>query len=508
MTELRRHYDVVVIGSGFGGAVAASTLSEAGASVLVVERGPWRDTEPVREAGVTSRSPLPYGKHFYRQLIHRIASGWTKGLVLNGQGLFDLHFGRDLSIVCSNSVGGGSHVYSAMNTRPRHPGYWNGHTDGIDAATMEPHYDWMLDKMGARRPSPADRIPNATCSRFADSKHFIADNSIAQPAMSSRMEGRSEDYRDNSYLGSPNGAKATLDRVLLLPAMKQGLTIADRHECMSLWQKPKAGFRLELMNHRQQRRRYVQADRVVLAAGTLNTVRLLFRSRSLGGLQGMPALGRGIGGNGDTPAYWALNTPGADYTTGTPCHGRFALRDGRSGGALPGPYLTSFGLNGIDTLPLPKRLKRRLRQDLILVSMGTDNADGIMTWKHDRLVCRYLRQNSPVLDEINLQLQEVARRSGRPVWFSSRFPLTVHPLGGARLGASAQDGVVDHNGEVYGNRGLFIADAATLPSAPGTPPSMTISAWSRHVALRLIDPAMPIRTSRQPWKNIRHEETL
>jgi cholesterol oxidase len=54
--------------------------------------------------------------------------------------------------------------------------------------------------------------------------------------------------------------------------------------------------------------------------------------------------------------------------------------------------------------------------------------------------------------------------------------------GGARLGANAQQGVVDHRGEVHGNRGLYIADASVLPAAPGGPPAVAIAAWAHHVA--------------------------
>ena len=60
------HHSTIVIGSGFGGAVAASTLTEAGESVLLLERGPWRDTDPVRKAGIPHRRPLPAGRHLWR----------------------------------------------------------------------------------------------------------------------------------------------------------------------------------------------------------------------------------------------------------------------------------------------------------------------------------------------------------------------------------------------------------------------------------------------------------
>jgi cholesterol oxidase len=63
-----------------------------------------------------------------------------------------------------------------------------------------------------------------------------------------------------------------------------------------------------------------------------------------------------------------------------------------------------------------------------------------------------------------------------------RKPLTPHMSGGARLGANAEHGVVDHRGEIHGNPGLYVADAAALPAAPGGPPSVAIASWAHHVA--------------------------
>ena len=121
------HHSTIVIGSGFGGAVAASTLTEAGESVLLLERGPWRDTDPVRKAGIPHRRPLPAGRHLWSGLLHRFGQRWLpgKGLKLSRHGLFDIYLGRDMTVVASNGVGGGSHVYSAMNTRPEQPDYWD-----------------------------------------------------------------------------------------------------------------------------------------------------------------------------------------------------------------------------------------------------------------------------------------------------------------------------------------------------------------------------------------------
>ena len=66
-------------------------------------------------------------------------------------------------------------------------------------------------------------------------------------------------------------------------------------------------------------------------------------------------------------------------------------------------------------------------------------------------------------------------------------PITMHQWGGACVGRDPDHGVVDHNGEVYGNPGLFVADGSALPAAVGGPPSLTIAAWAHHVAERLAE---------------------
>ena len=73
-------------------------------------------------------------------------------------------------------------------------------------------------------------------------------------------------------------------------------------------------------------------------------------------------------------------------------------------------------------------------------------------------------------------------------WTWLKNLITPHPLGGANIGRTSADGVVDHRGEVFGYKNLFVADGAIVPEALGLNPSKTIAALAeRNVALLVAD---------------------
>lgn len=493
--------EVIVIGSGFGGSVVAARIAEAGFKVTVLERGPWRDTVPVRSMGIEKRSPLPRGRHLYGRLLRAVGGNRIPGggrVKLSKHGLFELFFAKGCSIACSSGVGGGSHVYSAINVKPLAENYWEGHTDDISDASMSRHYTAVLNRMGSVTPMADHRIPNTSVVRFKDSEAIEPATPPPDPRIGyllpddpdnpqkitdeNGIERYEVDYQsgEDGFLGSPTGSKTTLDCVYLAPAMKQGLTVRDLAEVTTITSEG-SGYRVAFIDHHTGRESSLAAPNVIVAAGTLNTLRILLRSRETGGLSGMPKLGERFGTNGDYFGYWDYNNKDVDQTIGLPTTGGVKLK-----GDDTSPLIGGGGLPAVDSYPLPKWLKARMKRAYMIAGLGEDKMTGRATFKKGRLHIEYDPDQSPIFARLRSTFAEISRKTGYKI-YAPKTPITVHPTGGASLGRSIEEGVVDSNGEVFDHPGLYVTDAAALPRAPGGPPSMTIAAWSNHVATRFIE---------------------
>ncbi len=503
-TDDQAQADVIVIGSGFAGTFAAEPLICAGLKVTMLERGPWRDTVPVRSLGIAERAVLPRGLGMFTHALRSINTRFWPGgqLTWNKRGLIEIFRGRGLDTLCSSSVGGGSHIYSAVFRHPASTNYWNNRAPGVDQQVMERHYQSVINKLQLVVPSAAMQIPHTATDRlgpddplqgpskavptwlgFLFPDEIGKHQKITTPEGVERWQMNYADPHNHGVFGSPGGAKTTLDWHMLKPLMDRGMALRDMTEVTCIAAQPEGSlsrYRVDIRDLRNGRNHSLYSNQVILGCGTMNTLRLLLKSRDQdGGLTGMPWLGFRVGGNGDYFALWDYNEPGRDLSTGLPFHGGFELKQGDENPDAP-LVLGGGGWPAVEFWPLPKFIRNRLKRTAFTACYGDEQQDGTVTWVGGKLRLTYNPDNSPIYARIRRTWREVSKQSGRKIYFLNK-PISVHAMGGCCVGPLSERGVVNGYGEVHGHLGLYIADAAVMPGSIGGPPTLAIAAWAEHV---------------------------
>jgi cholesterol oxidase len=280
-------------------------------------------------------------------------------------------------------------------------------------------------------------------------------------------------FDGDGFLGSRSGAKASVDCIQLEPVLNKGATVRDLCEVTRIARELSSAGDRYVVHYRELRSNQgsVLTDRLILAAGTMNTLRLLFGAQERHDLASMPCLGRTFGGNGDFAGFWFKDSAEPPMFLSPPVLGRFTVDDGDV------PFLGMVGSCSLDRLPLPARAMRRLANLVLVLGIGADSGQASARFEHERLELSYDSTQEPMFDRIREGLSALQADGGVNV-SARQKPVTVHAWGGACLGSDPDHGVLDANGEVYGNPGVFVADAAALPAAVGVPPSLPIAAWA------------------------------
>lgn len=322
MTALGEHVHAVVIGSGFGGAVASYRLAEAGRTVVVMERG------KAYPPGQFARTPTQMARNFWDP---------SDGLL----GLFDVWTFRGLEGVVASGLGGGSLIYA--NVLLRKDEHWFVHDSPlpgggyenwpVSRADLDPHYD-VVEKMLGATPYPYPHEPKTTAMRESASRLGLGfeypplavtfattpgspavpgaqlptpayGNIHGLPRLTCRLCGECD-------LGCNDGAKNTLDHTYLSAAKHQGADIRTLTEVKGFSPLPGGGYEVRYVVHEESQSgegppssdtlRRITCDKLILGAGTFGSTFLLLRNRSaFPGLS--PALGTRFSGNGDLLCY-------------------------------------------------------------------------------------------------------------------------------------------------------------------------------------------------------------
>jgi cholesterol oxidase len=518
--------DVVVVGSGYGaGAVAARLAATGKLSVCVLERGrEYKLGEfPSRLCGVVRETQIQH----------------ESGSTGNPLGLYDLHLDRELSVLVGCGLGGTSLINANVTIRPSRRVLEQREWPRVirdDPDVLEPYFRRAWEVL---RPAPVTStlVKSSLLERAARARGLefrLADINVAhaKTGLQPRCVGCGD-----CVTGCNHGAKNTLCETYLPVARRHGAKLFS--ECAVRFVEPD-GDAWRVFYDFSGRMHSIRARRaVVLAAGTLGSTEIMFRSVE-NGLAASRHLGRRFSGNGDSLAIGydfetAVDSVGfgarvrTQRVVGPTITGIVDLRSDDPNqpldqsiiiedGAFPGPLATvlrhavqvAAAVGPRATKLSPRRwVDRRWRELLDLVGadpldallnhsqlyliIGHDGAGGALEMHDDRLRIVWKDVDDlPVFARADQAVSELTAAAGghhvhNPLWKRLESLITVHPLGGCAMADDVDHGVVTDGGRVFDgdggvHRGLYIADGAIVPGSIGVNPLWTITALAERIA--------------------------
>ncbi len=530
-TAASHDYDWVVVGSGFGGSVAALRLAERGYRVCVLEQGRrYADSDFANDA-------KEVGKVYW----------WPR---LGLRGIMKMTIFKHVTVLSGVGVGGGSLVYANTLYVPRsddfyrHPA-WDSLADW--RTELAPHYaeaSRMLGAVECESEGPSEDLMRGIAEDLGVEDSFRKTpvgvhfgepgKTVADPYFGGGGPERTGCIRcGQCLLGCRHGAKNTLVKNYLWFAERRGVRVEADSEVCDLRPLPgpagsdgSGGYEIAYRRPGPLigRPRRMTAAGVVVAGGALGTNKLLGRCRESGSLNRLSdRLGSLVRTNSETITAATSERPGADYSAEVAItasvfpdeHTHFTnntygnagdmiglnfgpltggqSRAGRALGALgaiagrPGRWLPRRRLDGWSRSTV-----------LFTVMRSTDTA---LSFRRRRgplgrtgALQTALEPGANPPDNFIPLANEVAERAAERMGGYAQSSLmesllgtpgTAHLLGGAVIGRGPESGVVDRDQRVFGYQNLLVCDGSAVPANPGVNPSLTITAMAERAMSRV-----------------------
>ncbi|MCY7395038.1 MAG: GMC family oxidoreductase [Nocardioides sp.] len=522
MTE--HDFDVLVIGSGFGGSVSALRLTEKGYRVGVIEAG-----ARFEDADFASGT-FDLAKYLYAPAL---------GLY----GIQRIDAVRDTMIVAGAGVGGGSLVYANTLYEPLGQFYddpqWAGITDW--RSELAPFYDQAKRMLGVvENPvrTPADDVMEKVAYDMgvADTFHPTPVGVFFGGPGQQPGDAADDPYfggagpRRNACLncgecmsGCRHNAKNTLVKNYLYLAEKQGARVLAMTTVTRVRPRPDGGYELTVKHTKAHRAtpastRTLTAEHVVFAAASLGTQKLLHRMKDEGHL---PRLSERLGHLSRTNSESILGAiaPSADpvdYSYGVaitssfhpdehthiePCrYGKgfntmamlqTVLTDGDGDRPRWRTWLGTMWTQRSQIKELYDLRHWSERTVIALVMQSLDNS--ITTYGRRNRLTGHWRMTSrqghgapnptwiPVANEAVRRIAGVLGGTpGGNIGEPFNMPLTAHFIGGCAIGTGPENGVVDPYQRIFNYPGLHVADGSAISANLGVNPSLTITAQAER----------------------------
>ncbi|WP_051203275.1 GMC family oxidoreductase [Hugenholtzia roseola] len=511
LETIASHYEVVVIGSGYGGSIMASRLARAGRQVCLLERGKefragdFPDTQLEAAAEFQVQTPQ---KHIGNEL-----------------GLYDFHIGKDINVFVGCGLGGTSLVNANVAIRPEKRVFEDPLFPKIlreefekEGSFLEKGYQraWSMLKPN---PYPDTFPPLAKMQAMQKSAAALQEpfrklditvnfekeslNQVGVPQKPCNLCG-------DCVSGCNQQAKNTLTMNYLPDAVAHGASIFTQISVQYIEQVEQEGKKVWNIYYKiagagrklfTEALSFISADYVVVAAGTLGSSQILLRSKEKG-LPLSEQVGKHFSGNGDVLGFgfnndqningigWGArkedpqNPVGPCITSVIDMRNRPNLNEGMviEEGSVPGAMAATFpqlfmplaGKIGTDTDEgLSDKIGEKLRileswvwqgaykgamqNTQTFLVMTHDDSKGELLLENDRLKISWKGVGKqPIFETVNENLYKATEALGgtyvpNPIWTDlfEHDLVTVHPLGGCIMAENAEKGVVNHKGQVF-----------------------------------------------------------
>lgn len=516
-------FDVIIIGSGFGGAVMACRLAEKKLKVLVLERGRRWTTETFPRT--------PEDDWLWNRQKPEKENGWL-----------DLHLMDNMIVATGAGVGGGSLIFANVFVEANPSVFDEGWPAEISYEALKPYYEKAGDMMsvqelpdtqlnerfklmreGAQKLGLEQRFRKLplTVSFDRDAAFDCAD--APDPSRSKRFINRQGIEQGtcihcgNCDIGCDVKAKNTLDLNYLAVAERHGAEIRPLHQVINI-EPCGEGYRVNYDDLASgfRRRGSVTAARVVLAAGSMGSTELLLRCRDE--YKTLPHLSDFLGqhwsSNGDFLTVAFYNQRRISPTHGPTVSCAIDMLDNSADGQSV--YIEDGGFPALLGDLIQKRVKQNrkrymrhfwqglgqeihasdpLHNVMPWFGQGVDGGDGTLylgrvwyaPWRRKMRMDWDVTRSEPMIEALIHMHKRLSQATGGKAWVPPTWTLfkdltTPHPLGGCNMGSSAVNGVVDHQGEVFAYANLYVADGAIIPRPLGLNPSRTIAALAERIA--------------------------
>ncbi len=520
-TAVSFDYDVVVVGSGFGGSVAALRLTEKGYRVAVLEAGARFDDDDFPDTSFDLR----------RYLFNP---------TLGCYGIQRIDMVRDCLILAGAGVGGGSLVYANTLYEPLDAFYrdpsWSGITDW--RAELAPYYDQAKRMLGVTtypHTTPADQVMKKVADDMGAGQTFhptpvgVFFGGPADPEGATVPDpwfgGEGPERRTclncgECMTGCRHNAKNTLVKNYLYLAEKNGAVVHPLTTVTRVRPLAGGGYRVDArwtkakLSRRRATRTFT-AEQVVFAAAALGTQKLLHRLKATGDLPGVSdRLGVLTRTNSESLLGAIAPDRSVDYSAGVAITSSWhpdevthiePVRYGRGSNLMA--LMQTVLTDGDGPRPrwqswLRETWARRgeVRQfydfkhwsERTVIALVMQTVDNSITTYPRRTPFGWLlssRQghgapNPSWIPKANEAVRRMAAvlggTPGGNVGEQLNRPLTAHFIGGCTIGETAETGVVDPWQRVHGHRGLHIADGSAISANLGVNPSLTITAQAER----------------------------